>query len=423
MTVWRSGDRATYRYRFYHLGQRYQGNTGQRTEVDAKEWEATEQRRISRLAGGLDVLPEHAPSFTDWSTIYLRHLKQKGRVRRIDRVEELLRVVLRFWGEKPPPNAENPPVEGEPYHDLTLADPIRDPSWILKFEAWMDARRTRVGNRPIGNQTKKHYLSVLSRMYRVAKLPQYVKQTGVQTNPFADLERPRTKGRTVTVTPAELRRWLREAPLHAQLAMSIASLAPKLRLANVLALRWDRDLDAGLRFITVADHKEQDRHGAPLVIPIVPALRTILKAARDEQRGPWVVTYRGEPVTSIRASVREAAKSAGLTYGRDVEDGVTFHTIRHSCATLLAEVPSLNEKLRAETMGQDIETTQRYTHLRPAHQRPVLRKLAARLKLDTIMREAFGRRPEVLSEVPHSRPTQKHSGKHAIRKTPRRRVN
>jgi integrase len=53
-----------------------------------------------------------------------------------------------------------------------------------------------------------------------------------------------------------------------------------------------------------------------------------------------VVGYRGERVHSIRHALRTGAEAAKLTYGRDI-GGVTFHTIRHTAATLLAEMPSV----------------------------------------------------------------------------------
>ena len=54
---------------------------------------------------------------------------------------------------------------------------------------------------------------------------------------------------------ADLRSWLTHASYHVRLAVAIAALAPKLRLANVLALTWQEHLDPELRFITVRQHE------------------------------------------------------------------------------------------------------------------------------------------------------------------------
>ena len=382
MTVWKDKDRSAWRYRFFYKGRRYKGSTGQLTREDAEEFEEDLKRKIRRAEHGLQVLPEHTPTITLWAEEYFDYIRRRGKVRRLNAVDDLVRVVLRFWGAKPSgANPKNPPIEGEPYHDLRLADPIHDPGWIERFEDWIRAR----GSSP---QTRLHYMSILSRMYRVAMLPKYAKRTGIQSNPFLTVERDRPAGRQVTLTPAQLRAWLSAAPRHTQLAMAIAALAPKLRLANVLALRWDQHIDAKHEFIRVEDHKTVGMTGQPLVVPITPQLRKILQAAKREASGPYVITYRGEPVRSIRTGLKEAAKTADLLYGRDV-GGVTFHTIRHTAATLLAEVPSLTEAQRAATMGQDIQTTQRYTHLRPASQRPVLARLGSKLRLSELLDEAF----------------------------------
>lgn len=428
MTVWKPKDQKTYRYRFYVLGKEYAGNTQQLTEADAREWEEKEQRRVRRLAGGLDVLPEHSPRIAAAAKAYVKDLRTRGDVRRIDAVEDLLRPVLRFFGPKPSGiDPKDPIVPGEPYHDLRLTDPIRDPSWLVKFEQWMDARMVKNSNppRPIGRQQKKHYISVMSRLYRWAMLPRNVQDTGVQLNPFATMERPKTRGRKVTLTPGELRRWLAHTPKHAQLAIAIAALAPKLRLDNVLGLRWDRSFDAAFQWITVLEHKTVEHTDAPLVVPIVAELRTILKAALAERgSSSYVITYRNKRVQSIRHAVRTGAEAAGLTYGRDVVGGVTFHTIRHTAATLLAELPGLTEAQRSETMGQDIQTTQWYTHLRPTQQRQVLTRLAAKLKVGDIMAAAFGpaRKPATPPHRPPQKALQNRKNSRARRTGPKREI-
>lgn len=425
MTVHKPKDRASYRYKFVIEGQVYQGNTGLRTQADAEEFEEREKRRVRRELAGLPTLADSAPPFSVWSQVYLKYLRQRKKVRRIDRVEDLLRVVLRFWGAKPRQGA----IAGEPYHNLTLVDPIRDPDWIERFEEWIRRRKVRIGTdadgdpiyRAVGAQQRLHYMSIMSRLYRVARLPRFRKKTGVTVNPFLEIERDKPAGRKVTVTPAEMRRWLAHTPRHAQLAIAIAALAPKLRKENVLELRWDRSFDPGFTFITVEEHKTVGLTKQPMVVPIGRSLRRLLKAAKRDATTDYVVTYRGRPVKDIRHAVRQGAESAGLTYGRDVVGGVTFHTIRHTAATLLAEVPSLTEAQRAATMGQDILTTQQYTHLRPASQRPVINQLADRLKLESVLDDAFGR-PESKAESGSDRSARKRSEKRgAARKWHKRR--
>jgi integrase len=164
--------------------------------------------------------------------------------------------------------------------------------------------------------------------------------------------------------------------------VAIAALAPKLRLSNVLALDWQKHLDAGLTRITIGQHKTDRLTGRPLVCDVDAQLQRILRDAqqRHGSRGR-LVTYRGRAVKSIRGAVMAAAKAAKLTWGRFVEHGITFHTIRHTMATMLAELPdldggpALSESTRKTVMAhRHLETTQRYTHIRPTIERRAIER-------------------------------------------------
>jgi site-specific recombinase XerC len=77
---------------------------------------------------------------------------------------------------------------------------------------------------------------------------------------------------------------------------------------------------------------------------------------------------------------------AGLPYGRFVDDGVTFHTLRHTAATILAELEVSESKRKAETMGhRHMMTTQKYTHLRPMRSRPIVEALSAVLPISDLV--------------------------------------
>jgi integrase len=149
----------------------------------------------------------------------------------------------------------------------------------------------------------------------------------------------------------------------------------------VLGLRWSEHLDAGLRWITVWQHKTATSTHKPLVVPVVGQLRTILEDARQRGAGDHVVSYRGRPLASIRNGLQAAAERAGLAYGR-TGTGITFHTIRHTAATLLAEQSGVEEAMRMQLMGHaDLQTTQRYTHIRPLTQVAPLEALSAQLPI------------------------------------------
>src|SRR5205085_235060 len=58
--------------------------------------------------------------------------------------------------------------------------PDRRPSWIQKFERWVETRG-------VSGSTRNTYLSALSGMYRLARQPQFRQLAGVPTNPFVEI--------------------------------------------------------------------------------------------------------------------------------------------------------------------------------------------------------------------------------------------
>lgn len=373
MTVFKHPRGKTWRYDFWWKGRRYQGSTDQLTKAEATLVEAAIKTQLRQAVWGIAPLDRtRTPTFTAWAAYYLKH--QRTRVRRPDLLQRTVRLVLAFWGARPAKD----PVVGGVYHDLRLADALLDADWIEKFEQWMT-------DRGIAGSTKNSYRSAVSGMYRLAIRPAWRKKTHIASNPFVGVERDRQVSRVVTVSVAQLQDWMRAAAPHVRLAMAIAALAPKLRLASILALRWETHVDPALTFLTVYAHKTIGASGAPQVVPIDPQLREILQLARPpaaRRIGP-IITYRGKPVKDIKTALKRATTEAGLTYGRTA---VTFHTLRHTMATLLAEL-GLPEHQRQATMGHlDARTTNKYTHLRPVHERPPLAALSAAVPL----RQLFG---------------------------------
>lgn len=389
MTVFKHPRGKTYRYDFELRKQRYTGNTKQVTEADAKLVEREIQLRLRHEAGGIaQFFPDETPRFEDWAEVFIA--KKRATLDRPDHPETITRVVLRFWGAKPSNPAKV--VGGEPYHDFRLGDPIARPALILEFEDWMKRRG-------IGNQSKNHYRGMLRRMYALAMKPEYRTTTGIAMNPFAGIDSDPTYERTVALEPADAQRWLEHASYHIRLAMSIAALAPKLRLAKVLALRWDEHFDPDPRqtrfnpkvphYIVIKRHKTVRRTKRPQAMPIAQQLLRILKDAwRRHPAAEHVVLYRGRPVKDIHGGVKAAALEADIPYGRAIENGATFHTLRHTAATLLSLDEEDPLKLK-DAMGHgDLRTTLKYRHMRPSHERPALERLSKQLKIEKIVTAA-----------------------------------
>jgi hypothetical protein len=217
---------------------------------------------VRQRIGGLSIpTAAESPLFADLAEIYFEHvLASADRISRRDRIELLLRVILRFWGKRPSgTDARDPIIEGEPYHNLRLLDLVVEPDWIARFEDWMDARG-------IAGQTKNQYRSTVRQLYQLALQPRWRKRTGAQFNPMDGIYRDRPGERDSTISPDDLRALLTKASYHVRLAIAIGALAPKLRLEDILALRWKEHLDPQMAFITVRKHKparHADRSSSP----------------------------------------------------------------------------------------------------------------------------------------------------------------
>lgn len=96
-------------------------------------------------------------------------------------------------------------------------------------------------------------------------------------------------------------------------------------------------------------------------VPIVPALRPWLAHL------PLPITFEG-----VKSGIRRARAKAGLP-------GVGFHTLRHSCATILL-APPINAPLHVvrDILGHtSVKMTERYAHVMTAPQRSALEGLGA----------------------------------------------
>ena len=140
MAVYRPKGSRTFWYDFTWRGRRYRASSGQLRREDAELVESRLKLRLRQEAYGVAPFDAHrTPRFQDRAEIYYREVSTK--VTRPERLEDMVRVVLRFWGAKPAvATGRNRAIEGEPYHDLHLGDPIVDPDWIVQFESWINPR-------------------------------------------------------------------------------------------------------------------------------------------------------------------------------------------------------------------------------------------------------------------------------------------
>jgi len=171
-------------------------------------------------------------------------------------------------------------------------------------------------------------------------------------------------GRDRWLTPQEAAALLAAAdaysPPHVALFVRLA-LFLGARHGAILDLTWDQvDLRRRLVILNPPGRQQTAKRRPELAIP--ETLMPALIAARVAATGNHVVQWRGKPIRSARRGFAAAVRAAGLT-------DVTPHTLRHTCATWLAQAGVPLWTVAGFLGHGDIRTTARYAHHAPGHLR------------------------------------------------------
>lgn len=201
-----------------------------------------------------------------------------------------------------------------------------------------------------------------------------VKNGYLTAAPFVKLP-PKQPGRERWLTRSEAARLLWESRrepksrLHLPLFIMVA-LRTGARRGAILGLRWSQvDLVRGR-----IDFNEPGRPVTNKRRPIIPVPRKLLWFLRSAQRRancPYVISYEGERVGSVKHSLASACRRAGL-------QGVTSHVFRHTCGTWLAQA-GVDLHQVAGWLGHTNErTTELYAHHHPDHFKAAKRAMERR---------------------------------------------
>jgi integrase len=222
----------------------------------------------------------------------------------------------------------------------------------------------------------------------------------IETNPVARAKPIREEPREVVpISPEELAKFLTALSGHRHYLAVLLTLATGLRSGEVRGLRWqDIDYDSG----TITLHDQIQRvDGKPVrrpvkgrrqrVVPLPHSLIPLLHAAQKQSKEPICFPARqGGYLHSgtINNTVHIYMARAGIT-------GHHFHSLRHTCASLLAR-EGVNVYEVAALLGHANPTiTQRvYTHLFPADQPRVT------ATMDAVLGNILGMAGEASSDAP-----------------------
>ena len=146
--------------------------------------------------------------------------------------------------------------------------------------------------------------------------------------------------------------------------MVVLALHTGMRHGEILALKW-ADVDRQEGHVHVRDSKNGLGRSIPMNQAAREALAQAVSVKHFDTKSPYVFcNSAGEPYGSVKTSFRNALRRGDLL-GR----GYTFHTLRHTFASNLA-----NAGVSLQTIGsllghRDIRMTMRYAHLSPGIRR------------------------------------------------------
>ena len=199
---------------------------------------------------------------------------------------------------------------------------------------------------------------------------------------------PTERGRVARLSESNSRtRWLRIEEIDAIVVASPAwlqvivrfAVASGMRLGEICSLNrasYKRG-EGGKDYLMTEPTKNRERH----VWPLEGWARDYVQERVQDTKFPGEYLFPaprgGNAYTAVQRELPDIVRRAGLAYGRDKEDGVTFHTFRHSMASL-----ALNNGIPESTVQRmgNWKTTamvKRYAHLADESFREAAAKLAS----------------------------------------------
>lgn len=125
---------------------------------------------------------------------------------------------------------------------------------------------------------------------------------------------------------------------------------------------------------------EKSKNKKPRTIPMTPRTRTeLLSVIQDRTEGPVFSSARtGVNLKEVKKGFKKACELAGIPYGQNTPGGLTFHDLRHTFATRLAE-RGVDESVRMALLGQSsLKMVRRYSHATPEAMQDAVSMLANR---------------------------------------------
>ena len=240
---------------------------------------------------------------------------------------------------------------------------------------------------PRKGATVNRFLQLLSKIFELAFEEGYVDANPVRRVPLES----EGEGRERYLTYEEEERLLpqlrgRLAHLHAPVVMALDTGMRK--VTELLRLRVEhvnfgdapvffnisgRDVEVPPGHLLVVKSKNK----RPRTIPMTARVRSeLLRVIQSRTEGPVFTSARtGVNLVTIKKGFKRACELAGIPHGQNRPGGLTFHDLRHTFATRLAE-RGVGETQRLALLGQSsTKMVRRYSHATPEAMREAVQRL------------------------------------------------
>jgi integrase len=197
-------------------------------------------------------------------------------------------------------------------------------------------------------------MSILRRMFRKG-----VKWEMLEKNPFDnadDLFYKETNRRERALTEDEVKRLIDACPKYLK-PIVIAGVLTGLRKSDIFNLKW-RDIDLKKGLIQLEEAKTGKTRNIVLNSDMITLLQSL--PVKCQYVFP---NKHGKPFTDIKRSFEASLKKAGIEQSDDRRRKIVFHTLRHTCVSLLTERGADTTAVKNYVAHASEEMTKHYTHL------------------------------------------------------------
>ena len=289
---------------------------------DARAAEGKRKAQKKENPRVLEKAPEETMTFSDLADWYLALPKVKG-LKSYWRIEMNLNAFNQMLGDKKIKDVRSSDLEE--FQVKALKEGFQ------KRMRGSDEERKEGGSRkPASEAYVDQVLTVARTMINRAFDNDMV--SGVTVKAFRrvrNLQSSNANARDRVLSRDEFRRLMAHLPAHAMPIVATAYYSG-MRSGEIFPLTWGKvDLQERLISLEATDTKDKEAR----IIPICDELHAILSQIPRAIHTDRVFLKKGKPIKKLRRSLSTAAEKAGIPFGRNVNNGFTFHDFRHTFNT------------------------------------------------------------------------------------------